>query len=90
MRRTIKLWEVFVIRFEEALERHRLGRLPCAEQHAGEYLILRVGNVRGRPVCCEIRDLGAELDFRAVTFECTFKPIAESPGSEGADPAVRI
>jgi hypothetical protein len=28
MRRTIKLWEVFVIRFEEELERHRLGRLP--------------------------------------------------------------
>jgi hypothetical protein len=27
MRRTIKLWEVFVIRFEEALERHRLRRL---------------------------------------------------------------
>jgi len=27
MRRTIKLWEVFVIRFEEALERRRLRRL---------------------------------------------------------------
>lgn len=63
------------------------NEIASAEQHAGDYLILRVGNVRGRPVCCEIRDLGTELDFRAVTFECTFKPIAESPGSEGADPA---
>jgi hypothetical protein len=35
MRRTIKLWEVFVIRFEEALERHRLRRLsPRARAHA--------------------------------------------------------
>jgi len=36
MRRTIKLWEVFVIRFEEALERQRLGRLSADE--AGEAL----------------------------------------------------
>jgi len=36
MRRTIKLWEVFVIPFEEALERHRLGRLSADE--AGEAL----------------------------------------------------
>ena len=36
MRRTIKLWEVFVIRFEEALERHRLGRVSADE--AGEAL----------------------------------------------------
>jgi len=36
MRRTIKLWEVFVTRFEEALERHRLGRLSAEE--AGEAL----------------------------------------------------
>jgi hypothetical protein len=36
MRRTIKLWEVFVIRFEEAVERHRLGRLSADE--AGEAL----------------------------------------------------
>jgi hypothetical protein len=36
MRRTIKLWEVFVTRFEEVLERHRLGRLSADE--AGEAL----------------------------------------------------
>lgn len=36
MRRTIKLWEVFVTRFEDALDRHRLGRLSADE--AGEAL----------------------------------------------------
>jgi len=36
MRRTIKLWEVYVTRFEEALERHRQGRLSADE--AGEAL----------------------------------------------------
>ncbi|NDG47899.1 MAG: hypothetical protein EBY30_02275 [Rhodospirillales bacterium] len=36
MRRTIKFWEVFVTCFEEALERHRLGRLSAEE--AGEAL----------------------------------------------------
>jgi hypothetical protein len=66
------------------------NEIACAEQHAGDYLIMRVGNVRSRPVCCEIRDLGAELDFRAVTFECTFKPTAESPGEDGANPTSQI
>ena len=36
MRRTIKLWEVYVTRFEDALERHRQGRLSADE--AGEAL----------------------------------------------------
>jgi hypothetical protein len=36
MRRTSKLWEVYVTRFEDALERHRLGRLSADE--AGEAL----------------------------------------------------
>lgn len=53
------------------------NEIACAEQHAGDYLILRVGNVRNKPVCCEIRDLDAELELKAVAFECTFKPIAE-------------
>jgi hypothetical protein len=36
MRRTIKLWEVYVTRFEDALDRHRQGRLSADE--AGEAL----------------------------------------------------
>jgi len=36
MRRTIELWEVYVTRFEDALERHRQGRLSADE--AGEAL----------------------------------------------------
>jgi hypothetical protein len=36
MRRGIKLWEAYVTRFEDALERHRLGRLSADE--AGEAL----------------------------------------------------
>jgi len=36
MRRTRALWEVFVLRFEEALERHRKRRLTAEE--AGELL----------------------------------------------------
>jgi hypothetical protein len=53
------------------------NEIACAERHPGDFLILRVGNVRNKPVCCEIRDLNAELDLRPVTFECAFKPIAE-------------
>lgn len=51
--------------------------IACAEQNKGNYLILRVGNVRNKPVCCEIRDLDAELELKAVAFECAFKPVAE-------------
>ena len=36
MRRTIKLWEPYVTRFEDALDRHWLGRLSADE--AGEAL----------------------------------------------------
>jgi hypothetical protein len=36
MRRTSALWEVFVLRFEEAMERHRKRRLTAEE--AGEVL----------------------------------------------------
>ena len=36
MRRTSTLWEVFVLRFEEALERYRKRRLTADE--AGELL----------------------------------------------------
>ncbi len=41
MRRTSALWEVFVVRFEEALERYRKRRLTADE--AGELLACRGG-----------------------------------------------
>lgn len=53
------------------------NEIACAEQHAQQFVILRVGNVRNKPVCCEIRDLNAELDLKPAVFECAFKPITE-------------
>ena len=41
MRRTEALWEVFVVRFEDALERYRKRRLTAEE--AGELWACRVG-----------------------------------------------
>jgi hypothetical protein len=37
MRRTVMLWEVFVLRFEEAFEQYKRGRKPenCWECRAG-------------------------------------------------------
>ena len=42
MRRTETLWEVFVTRFEEALDRHRRRRLTAEE--AGELLGMSARN----------------------------------------------
>lgn len=53
------------------------NEIACAEQHTGHFLILRIGNVRNKPVCCEIRDLKAELDLKPAVFECAFRSINE-------------
>lgn len=53
------------------------NEIAYAEQHSDQFLILRVGNVRNKPVCCEIRDMKAELDLKPAVFECAFKPIDE-------------
>lgn len=53
------------------------NEIACAEQHAHQFVILEVGNVRNKPVCCEIRDLNAELDLKPTVFECAFKLITE-------------
>jgi hypothetical protein len=49
MRRASALWEVFVVRFEEALERYRKRRLSAEE--AGELLGMSGRNFRRLVVC---------------------------------------
>jgi hypothetical protein len=58
------------------------NEIACADRHAGQFLILRVGNVRNNPVCCEIRDFNAEIEFTPVVFECAFKPVADISDGE--------
>ena len=56
MRRSTVLWEAFVTRFEDALDRHKQGRLTAAE--AGE--LLGISGRHFRRLCGRYRTAGAD------------------------------
>jgi hypothetical protein len=50
------------------------NELACAEANPDTYVILRVGNLKGQPICCELRYPFDELDIEPSVFEVAFKP----------------
>lgn len=50
------------------------NELSCAQANPDTYVILRVGNLKGEPVCCELRYPFDELEIEPSVFEVTFKP----------------
>jgi hypothetical protein len=44
-----------------------------AKAKSETYVLLRVGNVRAGPICCEVRPPFTELEMKAAVFEVTFR-----------------
>ena len=78
MRRTRVLWEVYVTRFEEALDRYKRHRLSAEE--AGELLGLSGRHFRRQ--CARYASAGID-GLRVVVW-----PIAANPGA-AASPSLR-
>jgi hypothetical protein len=52
-----------------------LSANECTVAHAknGTYVLLRVGNLRVGPTCCEVRPPFAELELKTAVYEATFR-----------------
>lgn len=51
-----------------------INELACAQANTASYVLLRVGNMRVGPTCCEIRPPFKELELTPAVYECRFKP----------------
>jgi hypothetical protein len=51
-----------------------------AKEKSQTYVLLRVGNVRAGPICCEVRPPFVELELKTAVFEANFR--AEDSGDD--------
>jgi hypothetical protein len=56
----------------------------CADKNPDAYVILRVGNIRTRPICCELPHPFTGVSFRASVFQCAFD-VREADEEQASD-----
>lgn len=54
------------------------GEKAFADANPNEYVVVRVGNLKGTPILCELRSPFDELEFLTAVYEIHFIPVADS------------